>query len=99
LTRPDGEMALLIKPQFEARKTDADRGRGVITDPVVWRESLDRVCASLHAVDATIMDLMVSPITGGEGNIEFLVHVALGVDIDRDSAKLCESAVSAARSR
>lgn len=98
LTREGGAMVLLIKPQFESRKVDADRGRGVITDPQVWRESLDRVCSSLRSAGAAIMGVMVSPITGGEGNVEFLVHVGVGLDIDPDPAKLCESAVSRARS-
>jgi len=98
LTRSGGAMVLLIKPQFESRKVDADRGRGVIKDPLVWRESLDRVCSSLRAAGAAIMGVMVSPITGGEGNVEFLVHVGVGLDIDPDPSKLCESAVSQARS-
>jgi len=98
LTKPGGAMVLLVKPQFESRKADADRGRGVITDPLVWRESLDRVCSSLRAAGAAIMGAMVSPIKGGEGNIEFLVHVGVGADIDPDPSKLCESAVSQARS-
>jgi len=98
LTRQGGAMVLLIKPQFESRKVDADRGRGVITDPLVWRESLDRVCSSLRTAGAAIMGVMVSPITGGEGNVEFLVHVAVGLDIDPDHSKLCDSAVSQARS-
>jgi len=99
LTKPGGAMVLLVKPQFESRKADADRGRGVITDPLVWRESLDRVCSSLRAAGAAIMGVMVSPIKGGEGNIEFLVHVGVGVDIDPNPSKLCESAVSQARSK
>ncbi len=97
LTRSGGEMVLLTKPQFEASRADADRGRGVITDPVVWRESLDRVCSSLRASGAAIMGVMVSPITGGEGNVEFLLHVGVGVGDGADPAPLCEAAVARAR--
>ncbi len=97
LTRSGGEMVLLTKPQFEASRADADRGRGVITDPVVWRESLDRVCSSLRAAGAAIMGVMVSPIIGGEGNIEFLVHARVGVGDGPDPTRLCEAAVARAR--
>jgi len=98
LTKPGGDMVLLIKPQFEASRHDADRGRGVITDPELWRGSLDRVCSSLRVAGAAIMGVMVSPITGGEGNVEFLVHAAVGSDIDPNPSEMCESAISEARS-
>ena len=38
---------LLVKPQFEAGKVEADRGRGVIRDPVVWRSVLEAVEGAL----------------------------------------------------
>ncbi len=98
LTKPGGDMVLLVKPQFEASRLEADRGRGVITDPDIWRGSLDRVCSSLMAAGAAIMGVMVSPITGGEGNVEFLVHVSVVPDIDTDPTAMCESAIAEARS-
>jgi len=98
LTRSGGEMVLLVKPQFEATRAEADRGRGVITDPAVWRESLDRVCSSLRASGGAIMGVMVSPITGGEGNIEFLLHVKVGSGGGSDPAHLCAEAVAQAGS-
>ena len=38
-----GRIVALVKPQFEAGRADADRGRGVIRDPAVWRRVLGRV--------------------------------------------------------
>jgi len=94
LTRADGQMVLLVKPQFEATRAAADRGRGVITDPMVWRGSLDQVCSSLRGSGGAIMGVMVSPITGGEGNVEFLLHVKMGSESDPDPAPQCAAAVA-----
>jgi len=79
-TDPAGDLVVLVKPQFEAGKEEADRGRGVIRDPEVWRRTLDEVATALSAAGAAIMGVMASPITGGDGNVEFLLHVnrALG---------------------
>ena len=73
VTSPGGLYVLLVKPQFEAGRVEADKGRGVITDPTVWRRVLEEVCAALRARDATIMGVMVSPLTGSDGNVEFIV--------------------------
>ena len=71
-------MVLLVKPQFEAGRAEADRGRGVIRDPEVWHRVLEKVLRSVCDAGAAIMDGMVSPITGAEGNVEFLVHAVVG---------------------
>jgi 23S rRNA (cytidine1920-2'-O)/16S rRNA (cytidine1409-2'-O)-methyltransferase len=65
---------LLVKPQFEAGRDEATRGRGVIRDPAVWRRVLDDVLIALRAAGAAIMGAMVSPLTGADGNVEFFVH-------------------------
>ncbi len=67
-----GQMVALVKPQFEAGKQAVDKGRGVITDPDIWREVLiDTIgVAQVHAL--VLRDLMVSPLKGGAGNVEFL---------------------------
>ena len=68
------DLLLLVKPQFEAGKADADKGRGVIRDPAVWLDTLILASGALAAAGAAIMGVMVSPITGSDGNVEFLVH-------------------------
>jgi 23S rRNA (cytidine1920-2'-O)/16S rRNA (cytidine1409-2'-O)-methyltransferase len=77
LATPGADLVLLVKPQFEAGRADADRGRGVIRDPTIWRRVLDDVVRALLAHGAAIMGAMVSPITGAQGNVEFLVHARL----------------------
>ena len=74
LTTADGEMVVLVKPQFEADKAEADKGRGIIRDPAVWASTLERVGNALSSIGAAIMGVMVSPLTGGDGNVEFLMH-------------------------
>ena len=72
------DMVVLVKPQFEAGKAEADRGRGVIHDPAVWRRALLEVCRAVVDAGAAIMGVMVSPVTGAEGNVEFLLHARVG---------------------
>ena len=73
-----GDVVALVKPQFEAGRTEADRGRGVIRDPEVWRRTVLEVSRALIDDGAAIMGVMVSPIRGGDGNVEFLVHARVG---------------------
>ncbi|MGZ4705691.1 MAG: TlyA family RNA methyltransferase [Acidimicrobiales bacterium] len=75
--RPGGSLVALVKPQFEAGRQVVARGRGIVTDPEVWRTVLDEVTSACEARGATIMGVMASPITGTDGNVEFLVHARL----------------------
>ena len=68
------DIVVLVKPQFEAGRAEADRGRGVIRDPEVWRRAILGVCNAFVDAGAAIMGVMVSPLTGAEGNVEFLLH-------------------------
>jgi len=73
--RPGGTLVALVKPQFEAGKAEADKGRGVIRDPSVQQAVLEDVrdfalgelpgCRLIGSID--------SPITGADGNREFLL--------------------------
>lgn len=87
LVRSGGDLVVLVKPQFEAGRSEANKGRGVIRDPAVWRRVLDEVldCAAEHGAGA--VDVTVSPIRGGDGNVEFLMHLVadappLAIDLD-----------------
>ena len=78
LGQPGADLVLLVKPQFEAGRQEAARGKGVITDPVVWRRVLDEVAGTLDEVGAAIIGAMASPLTGADGNVEFLLHARCG---------------------
>ncbi len=72
------DLVVLVKPQFEAGKADADRERGVIRDPDVWAGALRGVADAFAQLGAATAGLMVSPLLGAEGNVEFLAHVVTG---------------------
>jgi 23S rRNA (cytidine1920-2'-O)/16S rRNA (cytidine1409-2'-O)-methyltransferase len=74
LATPGADLVALVKPQFEAGRVEASRGRGVIRDPAVWRRVLGEVTDALEAEDAVMMGIMVSPLRGADGNVEFLAH-------------------------
>lgn len=74
LAAPGAVLVWLVKPQFEAERAEVDAGRGVITDPAIWRRTLRDVCATLDRRGAAIMGLMASPLRGADGNVEFLLH-------------------------
>ncbi len=73
LCRPGALFVLLVKPQFEAGRTEAARGRGIITDPEIWTRVLVEVTDTMVGLAAAIIGVMVSPITGSDGNVEFVV--------------------------
>jgi 23S rRNA (cytidine1920-2'-O)/16S rRNA (cytidine1409-2'-O)-methyltransferase len=75
LARPGADLVLLVKPQFEAGRAEAAKGKGVVRDPGVWRRVLGEVAAAAAEGGAATMGAMPSPITGADGNVEFLLHL------------------------
>jgi 23S rRNA (cytidine1920-2'-O)/16S rRNA (cytidine1409-2'-O)-methyltransferase len=71
---PQAPIVALVKPQFEAGKGRTDHG--VVRDPTVHREVLQRVVAVAAQHGLGTRALIASPILGPEGNREFLVHLA-----------------------
>jgi len=74
LLPPGGQVVMLVKPQFEAGKAEADKGQGVIRDPQVHRRVLDELRAFVD--DESPLEWVAeieSPLTGPAGNKEFLV--------------------------
>ncbi|AKG35524.1 TlyA family RNA methyltransferase [Paenibacillus durus] len=72
LDRP-ADIVALIKPQFEAGREKVGKS-GVVRDPAVHREVLENVLTMARDLGFMLKGLTFSPITGGEGNIEFLAH-------------------------
>jgi 23S rRNA (cytidine1920-2'-O)/16S rRNA (cytidine1409-2'-O)-methyltransferase len=67
------EAVILIKPQFEAGREHVGKG-GVVRDPAAHQLAIDRVRACVAELGALSLDVIDSPITGAEGNREFLLH-------------------------
>jgi 23S rRNA (cytidine1920-2'-O)/16S rRNA (cytidine1409-2'-O)-methyltransferase len=72
--KPGASMVLLVKPQFEAGRAEAGKGRGVITDPAVHRRVREEIADALADAGCRVAGWTESPITGADGNREFLVH-------------------------
>jgi 23S rRNA (cytidine1920-2'-O)/16S rRNA (cytidine1409-2'-O)-methyltransferase len=66
----------LVKPQFEAGRGRTDHG--VVRDPAIHREVLERVVAEAGSIGLGTRAVIASPITGPEGNREFLLDLAAG---------------------
>lgn len=69
--KPGGGLIVLIKPQFEAGPGAGKHG--VIRDPAVHQRVLDEVEAALSGLGIEVLATLPSPITGGDGNQEFLL--------------------------
>ena len=65
-------LVALIKPQFEVGRGEVGKG-GVVRDPALHTRVCDDVCAWLTEEGWKIDGIVESPITGPEGNIEFLI--------------------------
>ena len=73
---PGRHIVALVKPQFEAGKGRTDHG--VVRDSAIHREVLERTVLSAREHGLGMRAVIASPITGPEGNREFLVHLARG---------------------
>ena len=74
ICQPGGAMVLLVKPQFEAGRSEVDRARGVIKDPEIHTRVKTEIGLALERARCAVLDWTDSPITGADGNREFLVH-------------------------
>jgi 23S rRNA (cytidine1920-2'-O)/16S rRNA (cytidine1409-2'-O)-methyltransferase len=99
LVEPGGDLVLLVKPQFEAGRQEAARGAGVIRDPEVWRRVLVEVAEVAAAQGADRMGVMPSPLTGADGNVEFLLHARRGTGAPGGGALDVDGAVAEALDR
>jgi 23S rRNA (cytidine1920-2'-O)/16S rRNA (cytidine1409-2'-O)-methyltransferase len=98
VTESLADLVLLIKPQFEAGRAEVEHG-GVVRDRDVWRRTIEEVAGAARAAGAAPTGLVVSPVVGPAGNVEFLLHARAGgeerpLDIDRAIAAAQELGAS-----
>ena len=89
------DIVALIKPQFEAGKDEVGK-KGIVKDPKTHLKVIENVIAYANECHLSLQALSFSPITGGEGNIEFLAHFKVGgvnnpIDIENvvNEAHIC----------
>lgn len=70
----NSEVVALVKPQFEAEKGQVGK-KGVIRDAKIHKQVLKKITEFAHNEGFLVLDGTFSPITGNEGNIEFLLHL------------------------
>jgi 23S rRNA (cytidine1920-2'-O)/16S rRNA (cytidine1409-2'-O)-methyltransferase len=75
LLAPEGRVIALVKPQFEAGRAEVGAG-GIIRDPLVQERAVERVKTAGVQVGLKPVALEPSPVTGAEGNREFLLLLA-----------------------
>jgi 23S rRNA (cytidine1920-2'-O)/16S rRNA (cytidine1409-2'-O)-methyltransferase len=74
LLRNDADVIALVKPQFEAGRDEVGRN-GIVRDPDVQARAVERVTNAAAEVGLARVAMSPSPITGAEGNREFLLHL------------------------
>jgi 23S rRNA (cytidine1920-2'-O)/16S rRNA (cytidine1409-2'-O)-methyltransferase len=72
LAKPGAKLVALVKPQFEAGRSEVGKG-GVVRDPAIHQRVCDEAAAWVASKGWTVRGVTPSPITGPEGNIEFLL--------------------------
>ncbi len=76
---PGGYLVALIKPQFEATKAEANKGKGIIKDPAIHARVVESLTSAAQSLQlSSVLGVIPSPIEGGEGNREFLIALQKG---------------------
>ena len=70
------EAVILVKPQFEAGREAIGKG-GIVRDPEAHQRAIERVAGCMRDAGAESIEVIDSPITGAEGNREFLLYALL----------------------
>lgn len=90
---PIGIVVALIKPQYEAKRQQADRGRGVIRDALVHQQILLEVLSFAAETGYEVKGLIPSPLLGPKGNREFLAWLSYPAQGASPLLQLVEKAV------
>ncbi len=86
LLKESGEIVALVKPQFEARKSEVGEG-GIINDKNIHFKVLKEILEFIDSIDFYVKKLDFSPVTGAKGNIEFLLYFKNKEDINQEKLK------------
>lgn len=103
----EGELLVLVKPQFEVDRVSAARGRGVVRSDDLRRKAVRRVAGSLLEAAVTVLAVVASPLLGPAGNAEFFLYgkrtsgvvPGAGGAFDEPIATMIDAALAAAPDR
>ncbi|WP_347862780.1 TlyA family RNA methyltransferase [Salimicrobium sp. PL1-032A] len=93
LLKQGGDVAALIKPQFEAGRDQVGK-KGIIRDARIHEQVLMEILTFADTLGFEAKGLTYSPITGGDGNIEFLVHWNYETKSEKTGKRMDEAWVS-----
>jgi len=85
LIKPGGRIIALIKPQFEVGKGEVGKG-GIVRDPAAHRKVIDAVSQTARAMGLKVAGVCESPITGADGNREFLILLDVPRSMEGEAA-------------
>ena len=88
LARPGAKLIALVKPQFEAGREEIGKG-GVVRDPAVHERVCEQATGWVRSKGWRVLGVEKSPITGPEGNVEFLLGAVKGSSGDDAQGVLC----------
>lgn len=77
LLHPQGDLLMLVKPQFELQPGQVGKG-GIVRDPALYAKVESRLREATQACGLHVQRWLPSPITGGDGNREFFIHARRG---------------------
>jgi 23S rRNA (cytidine1920-2'-O)/16S rRNA (cytidine1409-2'-O)-methyltransferase len=84
LLKENGKLIVLIKPQFEVGRADVGKG-GIVKDTTLHARAIETVNAAARALGFNTRGVIESPITGAEGNREFLACYEIGDAAERET--------------
>ncbi|XP_034196936.1 16S/23S rRNA (cytidine-2'-O)-methyltransferase TlyA isoform X2 [Prunus dulcis] len=91
--KEESSLVTLVKPQFEARRSQVGSG-GIVRDPLVHQEVLERIIKGVENFGFTSKGWIESPLKGAEGNTEFLVHFTRTAKKSEDELKMLNTTES-----
>ena len=87
LLKPDGDLLMLVKPQFELQPGQVGKG-GIVREPALFEFVEKRLRDSCTALGLDVMGWLESPIQGGDGNREFFIHARKGHNVPGEDQPL-----------
>ncbi|KRG08719.1 TlyA family RNA methyltransferase [Lederbergia galactosidilytica] len=93
LLTPESDVIALIKPQFEAGREEVGK-KGIVREKTIHVKVVDKIKQFSLQQGYDIQNVSFSPITGGEGNIEFLIHLSWSGFVNQNGSGSDFSAIS-----